>query len=280
MPCNLKALIIFLLFLFFNPLIFGQTKLFDTERELTQLFDSIYKMEDTPERELLNNQIIGKFEEALSITEAIHFQWNALDMIGKVHSEDGKLNIYTWHLQLKNSEYLYYGLLQYNIGKSKKGKEDIVVQKLLDYSDQLKNPATLKLTNENWFGALYFGIKSYSYKRNTYYLLFAYDFHDNYSQKKIIEVLNINKNGDILFSGKFNMDFQEFNRIIFEYSDNVSMSLKYDERLDMIIYDHLSPFKPFFTGSYRFYSPDGSYDGLKFNKSVFQLQKDVDARNQ
>ncbi len=274
---------LFLAFVFFLALsitCFSQDRLFETEKDLTQLFDSLYKMDDTPEREILNNQIVLKFEAALKSPNAVYFRWKALDMIGKVYSEDDKLKIYSWHLQLKNGKYVYYGLLQYNITNPKKGKKEIIVHRLIDHSDHMKNPATLTLSADNWFGALYFGIKTYTYKRNVYYALFGYDFHDNYSQKKIIEVLNIDKKGDAVFSGKFNMDFQEFKRVIFEYSDNVAMALRYDNRLGMVIYDHLSPFKPIFTGAYRFYSPDGSYDGLKFNKSVFHLEKDVDARNQ
>lgn len=277
---RMKTIVLFSLLILMQLQLNAQKNLFETERELKILFDSIYKMEDTEERELLNLEILSTFEQALKEPDAIYFKWSELNKIGKVYSEDKKLKIYSWHLQLENDNYKYYGLLQYNSGKSRKGKENIIVLSLKDKSENLKNPVVLELSDENWYGALYFNIKSFKYKRKTLYALMGYDFHDNYSQKKLIEILEIDKNGKAVFSGKFDMDFQEFKRIIFEYSDNVAMTLRYDERLKMIVYDHLAPFEPIFTGSYRFYSPDGSYDGLKFNKTSFQLLKDVDARNQ
>ncbi|MCF8379517.1 MAG: hypothetical protein K9H49_08075 [Bacteroidales bacterium] len=275
----MKSLFLFSALILIQFQLFSQNNLFETERKLKVLFDSIYKLPDTSERELLNNEVLTLFKEGLMQPEAIYFKWNKLNMIGKVYSEDEKLMIYTWHLQQKNGKYKYYGFIQYKPGKSKKGQHNIIVHTLTDRSDEMKNPALLELTEENWFGSLYFGIKTFENRRNSLYALFGYDFHDNYSQKKLIEILEFDKNGNAIFSGKFDMDFQEFKRIIFEYSDNIAMTLRYDERLDRIIYDHLAPFEPIFTGSYRFYGPDGSYDGLKFNKSVFHLEKDVDARN-
>lgn len=277
---RMKTIALFSFLIFIQLQLYAQKNLFETERELKVLFDRIYEMEDTPERELLNLEILSSFEKALNEPDAIYFKWSELGKIGKVYSADKKLNIYSWHLHLNNGNYKYYGLLQYNSGKSRKGKENIIVHNLRDNSENLKNPVVLELSVDNWFGALYYSIKRFKHKRKTIYALMGYDFHDNYSQKKLIEILEIDKNGKTVFAGKFDMDFQEFKRIIFEYSDNVAMTLRYDERLEMIIYDHLAPFEQIFTGSYRFYSPDGSYDGLKFNKSSFQLMKDVDARNQ
>lgn len=276
----MKSIVIFAALIAFQVQLFSQKNLFETENELKILFDSIYTMEDSPERQLLNNEILSIFQEALKDPDANFFKWTKLTKIGKVYSADKNLMIYTWHLPFKGGKYKYYGILRYAIEKSRKSNGEIIVLSLNDRSEEMKNPALLKLSDDNWYGALYFGIKEYTYKLKTVYALFGYNFNDNYSQKKLIEILEFDRNGKAEFSGKFDMDFQEFRRIIFEYSDNIAMTLRYDERLDLIIYDHLAPFEPIFTGSYRFYGPDGSYDGLKFNKSIFQLMKDVDARNE
>ena len=57
------------------------------------------------------------------------------------------------------------------------------------------------------------------------------------------------------------------------------MSLKYNNELKMIVFDHLSPFESRYQGVYQFYGPDFSYDGLEFNKGIWRLISDVDARN-
>lgn len=276
----MKSIVLFTILILLQLQLFSQSNLFETEKELKILFDSLYTMEDTPERKLLNEEILSVFKTALENPNAKIFKWTNLTKIGKVYSPDKKLMIFTWHLAFKGGKYEYYGIIRYSIEKSRKSNEEIFVLSLHDRSEEMKNPAVLKLSDENWYGALYFGMKEYKFRHSTIYALFGYDFNDNYSQKKLIEILEFDKNGNADFSGKFDMDFQELKRIIFEYSDNVAMTLRYDERLDLIIYDHLTPFEPIFTGSYRFYGPDGSYDGLKFNKSTFQLMKDVDARNE
>jgi hypothetical protein len=57
------------------------------------------------------------------------------------------------------------------------------------------------------------------------------------------------------------------------------MSINYDERLDMIVFDHLAPFEPILSGNFAFYGPDGSFDGFKFENGSFRWYRDVDARN-
>ena len=54
------------------------------------------------------------------------------------------------------------------------------------------------------------------------------------------------------------------------------MSLTYDKRLKMIIWDHLSPSKQELAGNYKYYGPDMTFDGLYFEKGVWKYVSDVD----
>ena len=110
-------------------------------------------------------------------------------------------------------------------------------------------------------------------------MIFGFDLVDEFSNIKLLEVLELNRKGEPSFGGNFIVEDKKKQRIIFEYSEKISMSLKYDDRLDMIVFDHLSPFEPIFRNNFRFYGPDGSYDGLRFEKGDFILEEDVDARN-
>lgn len=264
-------------------LIFGnlsaQKDVFSVEKEMSIIFDTIFSLNPGDERDSLNDFLLDSFSEILQNTDALYYPWKNLNKIGNLVSEDERLRIFTWHLTLDDGGYKYYGFLLFNRGINKKGKEDIVVYNLNDNSENLKNAEMLSLSNDNWYGALYYKIVTFSFRKENYYVLMGYDFHDRFSQKKIIEVLRFGDDGIAHFEGKFDLDFQQFKRIIFEYSDDVAMSVNYNENLEMIVYDHLSPFQPIFSGVYRFYGPDGSYDGLQFNKSIFHLKKDIDARN-
>ena len=57
------------------------------------------------------------------------------------------------------------------------------------------------------------------------------------------------------------------------------MGLKYDERFKMIVFDHLSPIRPELAGDYKFYGPDFSYDGYKFENGFWVYMPDLDVTN-
>ena len=64
-----------------------------------------------------------------------------------------------------------------------------------------------------------------------------------------------------------------------EFSAELAMTLRYNPELKQIVFDHLTPLHPLYTGYFQFYGPDGSYDGLKFIEGIWVFEEDVDARN-
>ena len=77
----------------------------------------------------------------------------------------------------------------------------------------------------------------------------------------------------------FNMQKKYPKRIIFEYSANCSMSLKYNNKKDSIVFDHLSPTSPQLEGQYQYYCNDMSYDGFGFRKGKWNYGMDLNAIN-
>jgi len=106
----------------------------------------------------------------------------------------------------------------------------------------------------------------------------GFDFNNNFSNKKLIEVLTLDHKGEPAFGGEFRKEMQKVKRVIFEYSSEAVMSMNWDQKLKMIVLDHLSPSDPVLVNNYRFYTPDRSFDAFRFHKGVFLLEKDVDAR--
>jgi hypothetical protein len=263
------------------PVLFSQqtglAAVMETESWLKSAFTSLYNETSDSIRTDLNKEIISRFGNILKSKDSFYYPWAELNMIGKVRSQDEKINIFTWHIEKKQNEFEYYGILQITEGKKKEKEPGIYI--LHDKSKDLKNPETLKLDPDQWYGAIYFGIHTYRFKRNSYYTLFGYDYNSLFSRKKILEVLMLDKSGVPSFAGVFQMQLQKIKRVIFEYSSEVVMSMRFDPKIKMIVVDHLSPFDPILTNNYRFYAPDGSYDAFKFDKGVFILHTDVDARN-
>ncbi len=253
------------------------TPYLQAESQLKQYFTELYKSENDKAIDSLNNIILKLFSENLQTPESLYFKWDNLNMIGKLHSPDQKLNVYTWYLRNSKGNYSYFGYIQYNMGNKKNPESRLF--NLTDRSKGMKNPETLTLSPENWLGCVYFNVFEFRFRRNTYYSLLGYNFNNDFSDKKYIEQLSIDKEGVATFGGEFRMELQKVKRVILEYSAQLVASVKYNEALEMIVFDHLSPLEPMLTGNYRFYGPDGSYDGLRFHKGEFVLQKDVDARN-
>ena len=69
---------------------------------------------------------------------------------------------------------------------------------------------------------------------------------------------------------------------MFEWSSDVTMSLRFNDKRNLIIYNHLAP-KPGggeLSGQFQFYGPDGSYDALELNKDKWSIIEDIDIRNE
>jgi hypothetical protein len=248
------------------------------EATLSVYFDSLFNMSPGAGRDSLNGLIISSFKTTLQKPESLYFPWKGLGKIGNLSSEDPGLKVFSWSLQQKDGQYKYYALIQY-LKESRRKKQEVSVNFLNDQSFNIKNPEMADLSADNWFGALYFKVYSFKHKRKIYYALLGYDFNNQISNKKLVEILEFSKDGEPEFGGEFIMEMGNRKRLIFEYSAEIIMSIKFDERLDMIVFDHLAPFEPILSGNYAFYGPDGSFDGLKFENGSFRLYRDVDARN-
>jgi hypothetical protein len=127
---------------------------------------------------------------------------------------------------------------------------------------------------------LYYKIIPVKVKRKKYYTLLGGDKNDKLTSKRIIDVLYFIPDGSPRFGADlFKLEKRSPKRVIFEYSAQAIMSVKYNEETKQIVFDHLSPAQPNFEGQYQYYGPDFSFDALEFNKGKWVYIPDVDARN-
>jgi hypothetical protein len=57
------------------------------------------------------------------------------------------------------------------------------------------------------------------------------------------------------------------------------MTCKFNETVNAIVFDHLSPPKSSQIGQFQFYGPDGSFDGLQLIKGKWILVPDIFVTN-
>ncbi len=241
-------------------------------------WERLYSMQDSPEREMLNDSILLAFKAVLNSPEGFLYPWEELNRIGKIKSEDGLVKVFTWHLEYSPNEFKYFGFIQ-KFDENKRNTDNVKLYSLLDSSLTIKNPELTLLSPSNWYGALYYGIKTFSFRKKVFYALLGFDFNNQYSRKRIIEVLSFEEDGTANFDAEIMVKDKVQHRYIIEYSSELTISMRYDKYLNMIVFDHVAPFQPILSGNPRFYGPDGSFDGFKFEEGRFMLVTDIDARN-
>ena len=243
------------------------------EARLQDLFNRLYSG-NASETEPLLDTIQKEMTEALSLQGSMDFPWSRLDKIGIVTSEDKVLRIFTWHVADDADHYRYFGFMQVRM---KKGRSRLYM--LHDNGKPQRGVVKVDQTKEDWYGKLYYQIHINNYKRQTYYTLMGMDFNNSMSIIKSVEVMTIQRNNPRFVRSCIarGPDFQD--RLLLEYSSQVSISVRYDPRTDMITFDHLVPLHPIYENDFEFYNPDGSFDGLEFSGGTWIYREDIDARN-
>lgn len=274
----MPRVLLFLIPLFLSQAAFPQVNpMAEDEASLRELFEQMFLSGSDTEKKQLNDSILQVMPRLLASTASFDFPFDSLNMIGNVRSPDNAFRIFTWNVPLSGFEHEYHGIIQVGAGK----KPSCRVFILQDQSRKLEELLHEETTSEAWAGMLYYQIIRNKAGRNVLYTLIGYHFSDRFSDKKIIDVLYFDQNQNAVF-GKpvFNTEKGVQHRVIFEYSGEVVMTVRYNPDLKMIVYDHLSPIEPELAGHLRFYAPDFSYDGYKWKSGMWVHQSDIDVRNQ
>jgi len=235
---------------------------------------------DSRKTELEKSEANNKFriilKRCLEKEGAENFIFDSLPSLGRLVPEDKHFVLYNWEMPHENGTFTYYAFVLHKNSRSKIYQ----LTELIDASETIKRPETALLKADKWFGAHYYKIVTVKRKGKNYYCLLGADWNDKLSKKKLMEILSFEIDGSLKFGAPIiNYNKVTLNRLIFEYSSNVSMSLNYDEKGKRIIFDHLSPIEKGLKGQYQFYAPDLSYDALKFKKGKWQHLENIEARN-
>jgi hypothetical protein len=238
------------------------------EETLRQLQKPAFFSRKETERVAANKEFIAVWDRIVGNPDIMLYPFDSLKEISVIHPEDNKFRLITWNLQRDDGTHAYFGyLLVNNVKRVKTGflKHETIQTyesfKLIDRSAAVKYPESYIGNPDKWYGMLYYGLV----ECDGFYTLLGYDLNDNLTRKKIVDVLYFRPNGTPVF-GKDVFRFARKNpkRLVFEYSSEVSMSLKYIEKRKQIVYSHLAPKDEgeILIGQYQYYGPDGSFDAL------------------
>ncbi len=242
------------------------------EDSLTSLGKKFINADDDLERKNANYTFIKTLVSALKTPGSYNFPFDSVKSITITNSPDKRFRILTWHVMDNDGSFRFYGAIQINTSG------DLKLYPLGDYSPDIKNPEDTITDNTKWYGAQYYTIIPVN-AITPYYVLLGWKGNNDKSTKKVIEVLSFKDNKPLMGSPIFDEKGKIRDRIVFEYTRQVSMLLKYVPGQNLIVFDHLSPPNPNLKGHPETYGPDMSYDGYRLRNGKWVYVDNLDMRN-
>lgn len=223
--------------------------------------------------------------DALKTENSFQYRFDSLPYLAQVMPQDSGFRIFTFQVMLKDYTFLHYGCIQMN-------RKNIKLIPFKDYSDTFAIPPQFPITNKNWLGAVYYKLITKLVNNKPVYFLFGYDQNDYLTDKKYIEAMTIEKDSIARFgmpifektiiqvvpqSNKLGAASKKpipptkitktYHRYVLEYRKRASVILKYDKEKDMITHDHVESLDAKAQDVGFMKVPDGSYEGLKWDKT-------------
>ncbi len=245
------------------------------EQELFLLFEQVKFAQNDAVKDSVNGLIISKFEKILKKKEAFEYSFSQLKNLGVLNSQDGRVRVLNWNIFHSDGSYHYFAFVQYK----KRRKSEPKVFRLFDTGNLSVDDTQKVYSANNWYGCLYYDIKSVKSGRSRMYMLMGFDFADDFSNKKLLDVLYFKNSKPYLGKPIISYKNKLQNRLIFEYAEQARMSLRYDANYGMIIWDHLMPPNRTLLGKYEYYGPDGTHDGLRFERGGWIFYPNVEVLN-
>jgi hypothetical protein len=223
-------------------------------------------------RKAANYTFIKTLVSALKTPNSFYFPFDSVKSISILNSPDDKFRFFTWHVINDDGSHRFYGAIQMNTGGALK------LYPLEDYSPFLKNPEDSVTDNHKWYGAQYYKIIPVG-GLNPYYVLLGWKGNTVESTKKVIDVISF-KNGNMqLGLPVFDEKGKSRKRIVFEYTEQASMLLRYVPEQHLIVFDNLVPPDKKSVGKPQTYGPDLSYNGFRLKNGRWELVENLDMRN-
>jgi hypothetical protein len=249
----------------------NQIKFKNYEDSLKILGSTLVNNENDLERKNANYHFIRTLVAALKIPGSYNYKFDSVKTVSLLYSPDNQFRIFSWHVMNEDGSFRYFGSIQKNT------PDKLELYGLTDYTSFLPTPEDSVLAPQKWFGAQYYKIIKAGNEK-PYYVLLGWKGNTVKTTKKVIEVLSF-KNSTPVFGLSVFANEKNKNRIVFEYSRQASMLLRYVPEKQLIVFDHLAPPDPKVKVDHSFYGPDLTYDGYQLKNGKWNLVQDLDLRN-
>lgn len=221
-----------------------------------------------------HEKMIVLFDSALAQPNSFTYPFNKLTTISILTPETKEFRIITWVVPLLDRTYRYGGLIQRKTDSIPEVTQLHIPQEPIDFITERE------LNSENWYGCLYYEIRTFKHRKNHYYALAGWDGNTVSSNKKYLDVLRFDEKKGWVFGEKiFETNKKKQTRFILEYKEDAGVTLSFNKKEKMFVFDHLIPIDGAPMGMYEYYVPDFSYDGYRFKKGRFILEENIQVTN-
>lgn len=265
----MKYFILLVALMNFNYGICQTTAMADYEKSLKLKLDSVKYLADDSLKLSMMDRIRNELSGFLTDPASYIYPFDSLKAIGKVKSPDNTFRILSWNLFINNEAYRNFAIVQMQPAE---GKCQVI--QLYDNSD-IDEVGNTAIRNKNWYGALYYRIVPVNFDGKDYYTVLGLDPYSPYISKKVIDVIHFHANDVVFGAPVFKVKGKNMNRMIFSYSARISMMLNYDDAIQTIVFDHLSPAESRYAGQFEYYGPDFSFDGFQLGKDHWLYVEDI-----
>jgi hypothetical protein len=253
--------------------------LHDAELRLSGLGTNMIQSYEENVRMLNARNFLITLSRALRVRNSYFYRFDSLDCASFMYSPDNKFRIISWNVALNSGTFHYFGVIQLNPEWMKKIKDTANLRNyypLIDRSEQLENALDTTLGQDHWYGATYYKIIPVNSGKQVFYTLLGWNGATEMTNKKIVDILYFENNKPRFGAPMFDMKETRFkrplSRMIFEFSNAATMTLKYSEKKKYLIYEVVLPPRPQDYGHPETYLPDGSFEYMLFKNGKWEKQ--------
>jgi hypothetical protein len=246
------------------------------ERSLKIAIREVAKTTDSRQKLALNAAFAAQFEQVLRRDSAFFYAFDSIPHLYQVASQDGLVRVITWNVPVVN-EQKYFGFV---LLRSSADAAHATLHTLRDKRMATRLLESKTLNTDEWFGALYTKLVE---KRNdrtgkpVYTLIGISPSSNGVSNRKVVDVLSAGDSGRCCFGAPiFTKKYKVFHRMIFEYSAEAVMELRYHEGTGQIIFSSLVPMYAQLRGRYESYIPSDAYNALRFENNRWIFYENIE----
>ncbi len=237
------------------------------EKQQDSLMHFAFDIVNAPEagqRFRADSFFIRMLVRSLKIPNSFYFPFDSLQTISKLYAPDSSFRIFTWQVKKDVYVFIQRGAIQL---RTEDGSLKLIP--LHDVSMFTNKPEDSVRGPNNWIGAIYYKIIQKNANGKNIYTLLGFDDFTINSNKKWMDILTFNAEGQPVFGGPY-FSFKNDSakapkkpvyRFYLEYKKEAITTFNYDSSMNMIIYDHLisESEEP---NRKETYVPDGDYEGF------------------